>query len=139
MNLKTLAAAITLFASGLLSATPVHAGSLVDIEVLARAGFVPVVFDNLATGWAAAVKFGPLVQGDLADRAALDTAFARYRPVAVMHFAALSLVGESVANPGKTEPRWCVIPVSGATACMAGSRLSANALASLNSVTGELR
>ncbi len=43
MNLKTLATAITLFASGLLSATPVHAGSLVDIEVLARAGYRDVV------------------------------------------------------------------------------------------------
>ena len=39
MNLKTLAAAITVFASGLLSATPAHAGGLVDIEVLARAGY----------------------------------------------------------------------------------------------------
>ena len=37
---------------------------------LARAGFVPVAFDNLSTGWAEAVKFGPFVQGDLLDRAA---------------------------------------------------------------------
>jgi UDP-glucose 4-epimerase len=70
-------------------------------KVLAGAGFVPVTFDNLATGWAAAVKFGPLEQGDLADRAALDRAFARWQPVAVMHFAALSLVGESVIDPGR--------------------------------------
>ncbi len=70
-------------------------------KVLAHAGFTPVVFDNLATGWQAAVRFGPFVQGDLLDRAALDAAFAQYRPVAVMHFAALSLVGESVTNPGK--------------------------------------
>ncbi len=70
-------------------------------KVLARAGYVPVTFDNLATGWREAVKFGPFVQGDLADRAALDAAFARYRPVAVMHFAALSLVGEAMADPGR--------------------------------------
>ncbi len=70
-------------------------------KVLAAAGFVPVVFDNFATGWRAAVKFGPLVEGDLADRAALDRAFALYRPVAVMHFAALSLVGESMKDPGR--------------------------------------
>jgi UDP-glucose 4-epimerase len=70
-------------------------------KVLAAAGFIPVTFDNLATGWQAAVKFGPFVRGDLLDRAALDAAFAQYRPVAVMHFAALSLVGESVADPGK--------------------------------------
>ena len=70
-------------------------------KALARAGFIPVAFDNLSTGWAQAVKFGPLVQGDLMDRSALDAAFAQYQPVAVMHFAALSLVGESMSNPGK--------------------------------------
>ena len=70
-------------------------------KALARAGFVPVAFDNLSTGWAEAVKFGPLVQGDLMDRGAVDAAFAEYRPVAVMHFAALSLVGDSMADPGR--------------------------------------
>ncbi|THD85853.1 UDP-glucose 4-epimerase GalE [Aliigemmobacter aestuarii] len=69
-------------------------------KALARAGFVPVAFDNLSTGWAEAVKFGPFVQGDLMDRARVDEAFARFRPVAVMHFAALSLVGESMRDPG---------------------------------------
>ena len=44
-------------------------------KALARAGYVPVCFDNLSTGWAEAVKFGPFVQGDLMDRAALDAAF----------------------------------------------------------------
>ncbi|ATX67511.1 UDP-glucose 4-epimerase GalE [Roseinatronobacter bogoriensis] len=70
-------------------------------KALARAGFSPVVFDNLSTGWAKAVKFGPLVQGDLLDRAALDAAFTQYRPEAVMHFAALSQVGEATRDPGK--------------------------------------
>ncbi len=70
-------------------------------KALARAGFVPVAFDNLSTGWAEAVKFGPFVQGDLMDSAALDAAFSRYRPVAVVHFAALSLVGESMKDPGR--------------------------------------
>ena len=70
-------------------------------KALAARGFVPVTFDNLSTGWAQAVKFGPLVQGDLTDRAALDAAFREYAPVAVMHFAAASLVGESMSNPGK--------------------------------------
>lgn len=70
-------------------------------KVLARAGYMPVVFDNLSTGWARAVQFGPLEQGDLTDRAALDAAFARWQPVAVMHFAALSLVGEAMADPGR--------------------------------------
>ncbi len=70
-------------------------------KALAKAGFVPVVYDNLSTGWADAVRFGPLAQGDLMDRSALDAAFARYNPVAVMHFAALSLVGESMTDPAK--------------------------------------
>lgn len=70
-------------------------------KALSRAGFIPVAFDNLTTGWGDAVRFGPLFEGDLMDRAALDAAFAHYKPVAVMHFAALSLVGESMTNPGK--------------------------------------
>ena len=70
-------------------------------KALAARGFVPVTFDNLSTGWAQAVRFGPLVQGDLMDRAALDAVFAEFAPVAVMHFAAASLVGESMSDPGK--------------------------------------
>ena len=70
-------------------------------KALARAGFTPVVFDNLSTGWAEAVKWGPLVRGDLMDRAMIDAALAEHRPVAVMHFAALSLVGESMQDPGR--------------------------------------
>lgn len=46
------------------------------------------------------MKFGPLVQGDLMDRAAIDAALAEHKPVAVMHFAALSLVGVSMQDPG---------------------------------------
>ncbi len=68
---------------------------------LRAAGYEPVTFDNISTGWREAVKFGPLVEGDLMDRAALDRAFAEYQPVAVMHFAALSQVGEAMENPGR--------------------------------------
>ena len=70
-------------------------------KLLALRGYEPVAFDNLSTGWAQAVKYGPLVEADLSDRAALDAAFALYRPVAVMHFAAFSQVGEAMADPGK--------------------------------------
>ena len=41
-------------------------------KALARAGFEPVVFDNLSTGWKGAVKWGPLVQGDLMDCASFS-------------------------------------------------------------------
>ncbi|TCP58323.1 UDP-glucose 4-epimerase [Rhodovulum bhavnagarense] len=70
-------------------------------KVLARSGYVPVTYDNLSTGWQEAVQFGPFEKGDLEDRARLDEVFARYAPVAVMHFAAFSQVGEAMANPGK--------------------------------------
>jgi UDP-glucose 4-epimerase len=70
-------------------------------KALARAGFTPVAFDNLSTGWTEAVKWGPLVRGDLMDRPAIGAALAEFRPVAVMHFAALSLVGESMQDPGR--------------------------------------
>jgi UDP-glucose 4-epimerase len=70
-------------------------------KALARSGFTPVVFDNLSTGWGDAVKWGPLAQGDLMDRAAIDRALAEHRPIAVMHFAALSLVGEAIMDPAR--------------------------------------
>ncbi|MBS0125883.1 UDP-glucose 4-epimerase GalE [Thetidibacter halocola] len=69
-------------------------------KALRAAGFTPVTYDNLSTGWQDAVKFGPFEQGDLMDRATLDAVFARWQPVAVMHFAALSQVGEAMAKPG---------------------------------------
>lgn len=56
---------------------------------------------NLSTGWRDSVKFGPFEQGDLRDRDRLDEVFATYQPVAVMHFAALSQVGESMSDPAK--------------------------------------
>ena len=70
-------------------------------KALAQAGYTPVVFDNLSTGHRAAVKFGPLVEGDLLDRAAIDAALAEHAPIAVMHFAALSQVGESMQDPAR--------------------------------------
>jgi UDP-glucose 4-epimerase len=70
-------------------------------KLLAKAGHRPVAFDNLSMGWRDAVRFGPLVTGDLLDRPALDAAFAEFRPDAVMHFAAVSDVAESVRDPGK--------------------------------------
>ena len=69
-------------------------------KILARKGYTPVTYDNLSTGWRDAVKFGPFEQGDLRDRARLDEVFATHRPAAIMHFAALSQVGESMDQPG---------------------------------------
>ena len=70
-------------------------------KALKAAGYEPVTYDNLCTGWQQAVKFGPFERGDLHDRARLDEVLARHQPVAVMHFAALSQVGEAMREPGK--------------------------------------
>ncbi|MEP1933720.1 MAG: NAD-dependent epimerase/dehydratase family protein, partial [Roseibium sp.] len=72
-------------------------------KALRAAGYTPVAFDNLVTGWRDSVKFGPFEQGDLMDRARLDEVFRQYSPIAVMHFAALSQVGDSMKDPG---PYW---------------------------------
>jgi UDP-glucose-4-epimerase GalE len=68
-------------------------------KTLARAGYRPVCYDNLSRGHRDFVRWGPLVEGDLADRALLDETLARYRPVAAMHFAAYAYVGESMVRP----------------------------------------
>jgi len=68
---------------------------------LAEAGFRPVVFDNLSNGHAEFVKWGPLEIGDIRDPQQLDAVFAKHKPVAVLHFAALIEVGESVRDPGR--------------------------------------
>lgn len=70
-------------------------------KALAAAGYVPVTYDNLCTGWRDAVRFGPFERGDLSDRARLDQVFADHQPIAVMHFAALSQVGEAMQDPGR--------------------------------------
>ncbi len=70
-------------------------------KALARQGHEPVVFDNLSLGHREAVKWGPLVEGDLADAEALRAALRQHRIEAVIHFAAYAYVGESVVNPRK--------------------------------------
>ena len=68
-------------------------------KALARAGYLPVVFDNLSRGHREAVRWGPFVEGDLADRLCLRAALAEHRVGAVMHFAAYADVGQSVTDP----------------------------------------
>jgi UDP-glucose 4-epimerase len=68
---------------------------------LAAAGHEPVVFDDYSTGWRDAVRFGPAVEGDMLDAAALAAAFAGHRPEGVVHCAALSLVGDSMRDPAR--------------------------------------
>ena len=68
-------------------------------KALARAGYLPVVFDDLSRGHREAVRWGPLVEGNLAERGKLAAALDRHRVSVVMHFAAYAYVGESVTDP----------------------------------------
>lgn len=70
-------------------------------KALSRAGYLPVTYDNLSQGHEWAVQWGPLVQGELSDKTRLRAAIAEYKPTAVLHFAALLSVGESVAEPAR--------------------------------------
>ena len=72
------------------------------VLALLKAGHEVIVFDNLEKGHRAAVSDGAkFVLGDLRDPIALDRVFTQHQIDAVMHFAAYSLVGESVLHPDK--------------------------------------
>jgi len=76
-----------------------YIGSVV-VEQLIAANESVVVFDNLSQGHRAAVHpEAAFVQGDLADRKAIDAVLSQHRPDAVMHFASKTLVGESMQKP----------------------------------------
>jgi UDP-glucose 4-epimerase/UDP-arabinose 4-epimerase len=68
-------------------------------KALAERGYLPVVYDNLASGFAEAVRWGPLVQGDIKDTAALAAALVEHEVKAVIHFAGLIEVGRSTVRP----------------------------------------
>jgi len=87
-------------------------------KALAEAGFRPVSYDNLSTGHAGFVQWGPLVVGDVNDRAKVAATIREYRIQAVMHFAALSAVGESVSDPA----RYFMNNVSGTLGLLQGMR-----------------
>jgi UDP-glucose 4-epimerase/UDP-arabinose 4-epimerase len=70
-------------------------------KALRRSGYAPAVFDNLSTGHRSFVRWGPLVQGDIRDHAAVLDAINYCKPKAVLHFAASACVGESVSDPRK--------------------------------------
>jgi UDP-arabinose 4-epimerase len=70
-------------------------------KTLKQAGHTPVVFDNLSTGHRWAVRWGPLVEADLADKNAILHALSDHQIEAVIHFAANAYVGESMQNPAK--------------------------------------
>src|SRR5262249_28647497 len=68
-------------------------------KALAAARYLPVAYDNLSRGNRWAVKWGPLEEGDIADAPRVRAVLEKYRPAALMHFAAFCYVGESVEQP----------------------------------------
>lgn len=68
-------------------------------KALAASGYRPVTYDNLSIGNRWAVRWGPLERGDILDPARLHEVFKAHRPIGVLHFAALALVGESMQAP----------------------------------------
>jgi UDP-glucose-4-epimerase GalE len=70
-------------------------------KLLAQSGFLPVTYDNLVYGHRHAVKWGPFVEGDLADKELLLKTIDEFDIQAVIHFAAYAYVGESMEAPDK--------------------------------------
>ena len=68
-------------------------------KALAQAGYEPIIYDNLSTGYIEFVKWGQFYLGDLLDFQRLRQVFRDEKPVAVMHFAAKSTVAESQSSP----------------------------------------
>lgn len=68
-------------------------------KAFAQAGWQVVTYDNLSRGWRDLVKWGPLIEGDILDTAALTKALKEVRPDAVAHFAAFAYVHESMQQP----------------------------------------
>lgn len=68
-------------------------------KALARAGHIPIVYDNFEKGHRSATRWGRVVEGDLSDRARLLEVFANYPIDGVIDFAAYIAVGESMREP----------------------------------------
>jgi len=70
-------------------------------KTLARAGHTAVTYDNLSTGHRWAVRWGPFVEGDVADHSQLVRSMREYAIEAVIHFAASAYVGVSMLQPAE--------------------------------------
>jgi UDP-arabinose 4-epimerase len=62
-------------------------------KALAAKGYVPITYDNLSRGNLWAIKWGPLERGDISDAHRVRVVLEKYKPDAVMHFAAYAYVG----------------------------------------------
>ena len=71
------------------------------VKALRAAGHAVVVYDNLSAGHRAALRGAPLVEGDVRETARLEEVLRGHAVSAVMHFAGLLSVEESVRDPAR--------------------------------------
>jgi len=72
-----------------------------NCKSLAKNNLIPITYDNFSEGNEYAVKWGPYVNADINDLDRLDQTIKKYKPKAIMHFAANALIAESMKNPKK--------------------------------------
>ena len=77
-----------------------YIGSHTVLQLAARGERV-VVLDDLSTGFRQAVRDVPLIVGNVGDRALVDRLLAEHRVDTIIHFAAHTIVPESVSDPLK--------------------------------------
>ena len=70
-------------------------------KALKRAGYEPITLDNLSLGHRDFVRWGPLVDGDIADTSAVKDACRDHQVVAAIHFAAYAAVADRFLRPGQ--------------------------------------
>src|SRR5665213_490371 len=66
---------------------------------LSQKGYTPVVYDSLLNGHREFVQWGPFEHGDIRDGKRLDEVLLAHRPAAIVHFAGLIEVGQSITDP----------------------------------------
>lgn len=68
-------------------------------KALAQAEYNPVIFDDLSTGKSENVQWGDHIHGDITNPASVSKAIKETKPAAIIHFAAKTIVPESINNP----------------------------------------
>ncbi|MDP1759043.1 MAG: NAD-dependent epimerase/dehydratase family protein, partial [Thermodesulfovibrionales bacterium] len=71
------------------------------VKALGEAGYEVLTYDNLSTGNKWSVLYGELIAADLSDKETLKKTIVKFKPDAIMHFAASIVVSESVRTPLK--------------------------------------
>ena len=71
------------------------------VKALGEAGYEVLTYDNLSTGNKWSVLYGELIVADLSDEETLKKTIVKFKPAAIMHFAASIVVPESVRTPLK--------------------------------------